>query len=84
MFSLCKDRRTITQSCTLFGEHLSYSDYEKSKKRRETEITENVSLKQSKEISENRISTTKKKRSYKEEMEYNADKIEQLEAEIEK
>jgi sulfatase modifying factor 1 len=22
MFSLCKDRRTITQSCTLFGEHL--------------------------------------------------------------
>jgi len=63
-----------------------YSDYEKSKKRRETEITENVSLKQSKEISENRISTTKKKRSYKEEMEYNAlpDKIEQLEAEIEK
>jgi len=23
MFSLCKDRRTITQSCTLFGEHLN-------------------------------------------------------------
>ena len=54
--------------------------------RGELEITENVSLKQSKEISENRNSTTKKKRSYKEEMEYNAlpDKIEQLEAEIEK
>jgi len=27
MFSLCKDRRTITQSCTLFGEHLIYTVY---------------------------------------------------------
>ncbi len=26
MFSLCKDRRTITHSCTLFGEHLNIYD----------------------------------------------------------
>lgn len=75
----------IEENAKIYESVGGYSDYEKSKKRREAESVEAVTQKRPKEASENQ-NPIKKKRGYKEENEYQAlpDKIETLEAEIEK